>query len=833
MSNLHLTKNWNSAHQQLLDQIEYETPKDVVMAPKDRETAFQHLAVLYIKYIQAFRKLEVAYDQLVHPQKRRLLKEILIGVMGRVIELKSKIVEVELSDVSNYAEILLDLKLTPEDLALPIPRFILEEREKELLERKTVLDTLGARDVSLGDSVPIFPDISPADAIKMIQINERGRQGRLRAKYMRDIKIQARREKDLDAGDDEGELNSAALKIQRVFRGHRARKFAKARLREELIFLGMASAPKDPKQSPMAKADVNRNRRKIIQVQHEEEYQAALVNTKEKISKVEGPDMKENMQDSFRQWYMEFKRVNGKFPDFPDDSLWQLPGFQFGMPPPVSAEPVEATTPSGKDKKGGKKEEKKKEAKKDDKKKGGKGGKKGEEDEDEGPKWKYDDSKHLATVKTECGTYTEHWQHKDDSDNFAQKHDQEIVKNDKRKEVEAEIKLEVFEVLKQELVNLKLAVDRAKNGKKKKGKKDKKGKKGGKGKKGKKDKKGGKKGKKEKDITANRTMESLVEELIQTGILQRPTKVSISDIKGEYDVLSPTMTKVPTILPTIAELKRLITEYCILPMGFPRPAEVPGAPSVLLFGPHGSGKTMLVNAVATEAGAQLFNLSPRNTAGQFVGKQNVTKMVHMVFKVAKANPPAVIYIDNAEMIFAKKVPKDDTTDPKRIKKDLLKQMKGLKVEDRVIVMATSYKPWDGDIKALIPPFGKILYAPKPDYGTRFTIWREFISRKAPIQAKEINYSLLARMSEGLSAGSIHLASERVLTERRMKLLRNRKLTTNEFIDQIVSLPPTEAGEDQEFKEWFEKTPLVKKRTALLTAPADGEDDKKKDKKKKK
>ncbi|KAJ3074838.1 Dynein regulatory complex protein 11 [Rhizoclosmatium hyalinum] len=395
MSNLHLTKKWNTAHQELLDQIDYETPKDVVMAPKDREMAFQHLAVLYIKYIQAFRKLEVAYDQLVHPQKRRLLKEILTGVMGRVIELKSKIVEVELSDISYYSEILLDLKLIPEDLALPIPRFILEEREKELAERRMILDTLGARDVSLGDSVRVFPEITTLDAIKMIQINERGRQGRLRAK------IQAQREKDLDAGDDEGELNSAALKIQRVFRGHKARKLAKAKLREELIFLGMAAAPRDAKQSSIAKAELNRNRRKIIQVQHEEEYQAALVNTKEKISKVEGPDMKENMQDSFRQWYMEYKRVNGKFPDFPEDSVWQMPGFQFGQAPIAAAEPAATPeTPSGKGKGKGKKEEKKKEAKKEDKGKKGKG-KKGEAEEDEGPKWKYDESKHLTTIKTE------------------------------------------------------------------------------------------------------------------------------------------------------------------------------------------------------------------------------------------------------------------------------------------------------------------------------------------------------------------------------------------------------------------------------------------------
>ncbi|KAJ3355843.1 Dynein regulatory complex protein 11 [Entophlyctis luteolus] len=850
MSNAHLTKKWNIAHEQLLSQIEYESPKDVIMTPKDRETAFQHLAVLYIKYIQAFRKLEFAYDQLVHPQKRRLLKEILLGVMGRVIELKSKIVEVELSDIQNYAEILEDLKLIPDDLVMPIPRFILEDRGKELAERKLLLDSLGARDVSVGDSVPVFPDISIGEAVKMIQINERGRQGRLRAKYMRDIRIQAQREKDLDAGDDEGELNSAALKIQRVFRGYKARKLAKAALREELAFLGMISIKKDPKQSANAKAEINRNRRKIIQNQHEEEYQAALVNTKEKISKIEGPDMKESMQDSFRQWYMEYKRVNGKFPDFPPDSLWQQPGFQFGM---VVAEEKNASngdvaspgSPAGKGKKGKGGKEEKKPAKKEEKGgKGGKKGKKGEEEEEEGPKWKFDDSKHLEIVKTECNVYSENWLHKDDSENFSQKHDQEIVKIDKRKEVEFEIKNQVFEVLKEELANLKLAVDRSKNGKKgKKGKKDKKGKKGKGGKKGKKvatehDKKGGKKGKKEKDLTANRTMESLIEELIQTGILQRPTNVNISDIKGEYDLLAPTVTKIPTIIPTIAELKRVVTEYCILPVGFPKPSDIPGTTSFLLFGPHGTGKTMLVNAVATELGAHLFNLSPRNTAGQYIGKQNVTKMVHMVFKVAKANPPAVIYIDNVEMIFAKKVPKDDTTDPKRIKKDLLKQMKGLKLEDRVIVMATSYKPWDGDVKAIVPVFGKILYAPKPDYGSRFLIWREFIGRKAPLQAKDINYSLLARMSDSLSAGSIHLATERVLTERRMKLVSS---PSRWWGLEIVSLPPTDPGEKQTFqftspKDWFEKTPLVKKRIAALTAPAEGENDDpkgKKDKKKKK
>ncbi len=32
--------------------------------------AFQHFACLYIKYVQIFKRLEMCYDAMVHPQKR-------------------------------------------------------------------------------------------------------------------------------------------------------------------------------------------------------------------------------------------------------------------------------------------------------------------------------------------------------------------------------------------------------------------------------------------------------------------------------------------------------------------------------------------------------------------------------------------------------------------------------------------------------------------------------------------------------------------------------------------------------------------------------------------
>ena len=178
---------------------------------------------------------------------------------------------------------------------------------------------------------------------------------------------------------------------------------------------------------------------------------------------------------------------------------------------------------------------------------------------------------------------------------------------------------------------------------------------------------------------------------------------------------------------------------------------------------------MLVNAIATMTGAQIFNLTPRNTAEQYVGKSNVTKMVHMAFKVGRAHCPAIIYIDNIEMVFAKKVPKDDTSDPKRIKKDLLKSLKGLSPSDHVIFIGTSYKPWEADVKALVPIFNKLIFVPKPDYASRIVLWKEFITQKVSHEkASVIDFTSLARVSEGLTSGSIKLICDRVLTERRLK-----------------------------------------------------------------
>ena len=129
---------------ELMELQDMDDMKEPALKPKDKDTAYQHIAVLYIKYIQAYRKLEDAYSQIVHPQKRITLEKLLNGVIGRIIEYKHILVDLELTDFPHFDNILQDLKLSPLDLEIPIPRHIRDLRYKELEQREKVLDELGA-----------------------------------------------------------------------------------------------------------------------------------------------------------------------------------------------------------------------------------------------------------------------------------------------------------------------------------------------------------------------------------------------------------------------------------------------------------------------------------------------------------------------------------------------------------------------------------------------------------------------------------------------------------------------------------------------------------------
>ena len=168
---------------------------------------FQQYATLYIRYLQIFRRLEESYDQLVHPQKRMDLRKTLEAVMGRVLEVKETLTGLKGGvNFINLDDVLVDLKLAPDVLEVPVPKFFIEDQAHLLEEREKYLDVL-LKEAGIVAKPP--PGIGASDtmtlesAIRVVQLNERGRQGRSRAKFMKEIRAGEEREKRLlAAGED-------------------------------------------------------------------------------------------------------------------------------------------------------------------------------------------------------------------------------------------------------------------------------------------------------------------------------------------------------------------------------------------------------------------------------------------------------------------------------------------------------------------------------------------------------------------------------------------------------------------------------------------------------
>lgn len=109
-------KLWTEAHKELGKLLSQELPSEPLRPEKDRVVFFQRLTTLYVRYVRIFRKLEETYDQIVHPQKRRLIRDVLDSVIGRVLELKHEMVEKEYSEYHYMDDVIQDLKLTPVSL---------------------------------------------------------------------------------------------------------------------------------------------------------------------------------------------------------------------------------------------------------------------------------------------------------------------------------------------------------------------------------------------------------------------------------------------------------------------------------------------------------------------------------------------------------------------------------------------------------------------------------------------------------------------------------------------------------------------------------------------
>ena len=187
------------------------------------------------------------------------------------------------ADYINMEDVLLDLKMNPSDMEIPVPKYLRQESLTKRASERKFIEQYTPKTLEFGNDVKVGDTLTFQDAVRMIQANERGRQGKVRFKFMADLRSQSAKDNDLEEVDNGMNVEEAVVHIQRAYRGHYSRVRRQKDERRDMEFLGMSEpVAEEEAVSQTKKAAVNKERRIGLQQQFEEEYQKALVSIKEK-----------------------------------------------------------------------------------------------------------------------------------------------------------------------------------------------------------------------------------------------------------------------------------------------------------------------------------------------------------------------------------------------------------------------------------------------------------------------------------------------------------------------------------------------------------------------
>lgn len=315
--------------------------------------------------------------------------------------------------------------------------------------------------------------------------------------------------------------------------------------------------------------------------------------------------------------------------------------------------------------------------------------------------------------------------------------------------------------------------------------------------------------------------------------------------------------------PSLAQLREVCTNFIILPMadGFtcgceekPEGEKPPVSPNVtipedfkpkefkcekanrtfLFYGPQGTGKSLMLRAIASESNAMVLDISAYNVADRFKdNKKGFQQMLVTTFKVAREFQPAIIFIDELEQYFPGKVKKNKKKGAppppvigrcSKFKKDLMTQVtKHLEHTDRVALIAMTNRPNLCNLKETTKFFYKKFYFPYPDAAARQMIFKHLVEKQNVRLTDAFKLSMFAHVTEGVTPGSMSRAIQTVLTKRRKEDIALRPLVVQDFVVPLAENYSCSAEEYQMFSAFTQSVTGIADRLTLL----ENGDDKKK------
>ncbi|MDT3315924.1 ATP-dependent zinc metalloprotease FtsH [Microbacterium sp. KSW4-11] len=229
---------------------------------------------------------------------------------------------------------------------------------------------------------------------------------------------------------------------------------------------------------------------------------------------------------------------------------------------------------------------------------------------------------------------------------------------------------------------------------------------------------------------------------------------------------------------------------------------------VLLYGPPGTGKTLLARAVAGEAGVPFYSISGSDFVEMFVGVG--ASRVRDLFKEAKENAPAIIFIDEIDAVGRHRGAGMGGGHDEREQtlNQMLVEMDGFDPKVSVLVIAATNRPDILDPALLRPGrFDRQIGVDAPDLKGRQKIL-EVHGRGKPL-SPSVDLAVIARKTPGFTGADLaNVLNEAALLTARSNAQLIDMRALDEAIDRVIAGPQR-------------RTRVMKDKEKLITAYHEG------------